>query len=327
MGITEKENIMRFYRHEKPDHLPDMSFIHYVHPAKGFLERPIDSEGMLTDWFGVEYVYDTVGGVSLPDSRKPPLISDISKWREEVKFPDLDNWDWERALKADKIAEVDRDQKLLIPLVQCGLYERLHALMGMQQALMAMLTDPDEVAELLNAIAQYKCKLFKYIIEYYKPDIIRHHDDWGTQLSMQMSPETWRAFIKPHVAQFVEVCHSRGVLYEQHSCGLIERIIPDLVEIGVDSWQGMQINDVVGLKKLTNGRLNYHMSLDVQKYMADDRAGILDEAILRRTARETILASAEGGHYFPVLAIADPSWWGTAVLFDEIKNCARIVKY
>lgn len=325
--ISEKENIMRFYRHEKPYRLPDVSYIHYVHPAKGFLERPVDSEDMTTDWFGVEYVYDANAKVSLPDIQKKPVVSDILRWREEVVFPDLDGWDWEKAAGLDGIENVDREQKLVVPLVQCGLYERLHSLMGMEAAMVAMLTDPYDISELLDAIAQYKIKLFEYIIEYYKPDIIRHHDDWGTQVSMQMSPAIWRELIKPHVAKFVEVCHNKGVLYEQHSCGLIEPIIPDLVQIGVDSWQGMHINDVVCLKNQTCGRLNYHMSLDVQKYMADDHAGLLDETKLRKSVRDTILSSAEGGHYFPVLAINDQSWWGTGVIIDEISNCIEVMKY
>ena len=327
MNITEKENILRFYRHEKPEHMPDLSYLFTLHPAKGFLERPIDAEGMVTDWFGVEYVFEAGAGASLPDTRKPPVVTDITKWREQIRFPDLDDMDWEAAAARDGVDSVDRENKVLSVLVQCGLYERLHALTGMEQAFIAMLTEPEDTQDLLSAIAGHKIRLFKKIIKYYRPDIIRHHDDWGTQLSMQMSPELWREIIKPHIAGFVETCHSEGVLYEQHSCGLIEPIVPDMVEIGVDSWQGMHINDVPKLQKTVGNKLLFHMSLDVQRYMAWDKAGKLSESSLRKDVRDTIMDCASFGNYFPVMAIADPNWWGTAAISDEMSKCAASVEF
>lgn len=327
MAITEKENILKFYRHELPDHLPDFSYLHTLHPAKGFLERPIDAEGMTKDWFGVEYIYEATGGASLPDPGKPPLVSDITKWREQVVFPDLDNMDWEAAARLDLIHEVDRESKALSVLVQCGVYERLHALLGMEQALMSFLIEPEETAALIGAIADYKYKLFEKIIQYYKPDILRHHDDYGTQKSMQMSPEVWREFIKPHLARFVELCHKNGVFYEQHSCGLVEPIIPDFVEIGIDSWQGMHINDVPRLKEMSNGKLLFHMSMDIQRYTAEDMAGSIDDERLREDVRSTIITCSEGGNYFPVIAINDANWWGNTVILDEIEKCKKLLTY
>ena len=34
-----------------------------------------------------------------------------------------------------------------------------------------------------------------------------------------------------------------GVYYEQHSCGLIETLIPQLIETGADTWRGQRICD------------------------------------------------------------------------------------
>ena len=329
MGIvTERENILKYYHHQKPDHMFDFGSLHIVHPARGFLERPLDDLGQTTDWFGVEYAYDDLFAVSLPDSRKEPILKDVTQWREQVTFPDLDAIDWEEAARKDHMDEIDRENKVVEVLVQCGIYERMHSLMGMAPCMMALIEEPEASAEFLQALGEYKLKLFSYIIEYYKPDIIRQHDDWGTQISMQMSPALWREMIKPIVKQAVDLCHSKGVIYEQHSCGLIEPIIPDFVEIGIDSWQGMMINDVKRLQGITKGRLVYHMSLDLQKYLAADYAGNLTEEILRKEVREAVLPCAEDGTFFPILATNgfDRSWWGTAVIFDEIDRCNKEVQ-
>ncbi len=326
--ISEKENILRYYRHEKPDHMFNFDYLHIVHPARGFLERPLDDLRQTHDWFGVEYTYDDKFDVSLPDSRKAPIISDITKWKEQVVFPDLDAMDWEEAARKDHMDEVDRETKAVQVLIQCGVYERMHSLMGMEECMIAMLEEPEASMELLNAIGDYKCKLISYIIDYYKPDIIRQHDDWGTQISMQMSPDTWREMIKPIVKRIADLCHSKGVAYEQHSCGLIEPIVPDFIEIGIDSWQGMQINNVPELQKKTQGKLLYHMSLNLQNYLASDYAGTLTEEALRKDVRDTVMTCAKDGTYFPILATNgfDRKWWGTNVIFDEIAKCNQEVQ-
>lgn len=327
MSITEKENILRFYRHEKPDHMPVMKYLHTLHPARGFLERPVDAEGMKYDWFGVEYVYEPKAGASLPNPNKAPIITDITKWREQVVFPDLDAVDWEEAIAKDNVAGIDRENKVLSVLVQCGIYERMHALMGMEGAMCALVEEPEAAQELIDAIAEHKYKLISYILKYYKPDILRHHDDWGSNTSMQMSPATWRKMFKPHVKRLADLCHAHGVFYEQHSCGVIESIVPEFVEIGIDSWQGTMINDVRKLQKITNKKLLYHMSLDALRYYGLDFSGQLTEELLREDVRKTVLSCAEDGTFFPVLAIKDPNWWGTSIIYDEIDRCREIAVF
>lgn len=330
MAISEKENLLRYYRHERPERMANLSCYFKVHPARGYRERPIFKNGVTDDpkdWFGVEYIFEPGVGAAMPDPSKPKILTDITKWREQVVFPDLDNMDWETAAAMDHVAELDRENKVIVALVQCGIYERMHALMGMEDACMAFLEEPEDTRDFLNAIGDYKYKLFERIIRYYKPDIIRQHDDYGSQISMQMSPAVWRDMIKPITKRLVELCHANGVAYEQHSCGMIEDIIPDFVEIGIDSWQGMHINDVQKLQQMTKGRLVYHMALDIQRYRVEDATGRLDEEKLRADVRKTILECGADATYFPILAVVDPKWWGTAVILDEIERSRPLVKF
>ena len=319
MAISEKENILRFYHHERPEHLPNMDYLHTVHPAKGYLERPDEgNQEPLTDWFGVKYVREPIGNAAMPDTIHNPTMTDVTEWRDKVHFPDLDNMDWEEAARKDGMDKIDREHKAVSCLVQTGIYERFHSFMGIENAMISIMEEPEESQALLDAITDYKVKLAEKIIEYYKPDIFRHHDDYGTQIAMQMNPNLWREMIKPNIKRIVDVCHAHGVAYEQHSCGLIEPIIPDFVEIGVDSWQGMHINDVPKLQKETKGKLLYHMSLNTQKYIAEDMSGNLTEEQLRRDVRDTVTACAEDGTYFPVITINNGAWRGDSIIYDEL---------
>ena len=69
---------------------------------------------------------------------------------ELVKFPDLDAWDWSKVEEIDHISEIDRENKVFEIMFVNGPFERLHMLMGFENALCALLTDPEEVEGILQ---------------------------------------------------------------------------------------------------------------------------------------------------------------------------------
>lgn len=74
-------------------------------------------------------------------------------------------------------------------------------------------------------------------------DIVKFADDMGTQNSLLMSPETYRERVKPYqerLYQHVKKNYGKKILL--HSCGSIEPIIGDLIEIGVDALNPVQIS-------------------------------------------------------------------------------------
>ena len=52
------------------------------------------------------------------------VLDDICDWRDVVRFPDLDAWDWERAVQLDHVGELDREQNAVDVVVLIGLWER-----------------------------------------------------------------------------------------------------------------------------------------------------------------------------------------------------------
>ena len=64
-----------------------------------------------------------------------------------------------------------------------------------------------------------------------------------------MSPETYRNIIKPADKKFISAVRDLGAYAEIHSDGLIEDIIPDFAEMGVQVLQPLQVfNDVNTIK-------------------------------------------------------------------------------
>jgi hypothetical protein len=94
----------------------------------------------------------------------------------------------------------------------------------MEEALMAYLAEPERLSEMLAAIADYKIALIERFDDVADLDMIWYGDDWGTQRSLFMPPDVWRATIKPHTARIYDAMKARGILINQHSCGVTSRL-------------------------------------------------------------------------------------------------------
>ena len=76
-------------------------------------------------------------------------------------------------------------------------------------------------------------------------DSVLIHDDWGHQNGPFFSLETAREMLVPYTKKIVDFCHSIGLIYEIHSCGACELLVPAFIETGADLWGGQDtINDL-----------------------------------------------------------------------------------
>jgi uroporphyrinogen decarboxylase len=302
--MTPKEQWLQFYQHKYNDGttFPNLAGLHIVgSDFTGINEKPHVGIDAGKDWFGCEWVKDTSIKVNIPDPRVKFILEDVSDWREVVQWPDLDAYDFETAARNSGVDQVDREQKLIYFTLVMGPWERLHALMGFEEALMALISDPEECDAFFTAFMDWRCKLLEKIKEYYNPDVIMYHDDIGTQLDMFFSPELWRRLMKPHLKRATDKVHELGMFMEYHSCGKLEQVVPDLVEIGVDAWQGQEINDIRALKELTAGKLEYHPLLDYATMVTKYNAGTATMDDVRAFVRESIEKNMVGGHYSPLM--------------------------
>jgi uroporphyrinogen decarboxylase len=65
-----------------------------------------------------------------------------------------------------------------------------------------------------------------------------------------MSPETFRRVYFPGIQHMCRAAHQNGMFLICHSCGNLRLILPDLIEAGIDVYQGIQpIEDIAGLKR------------------------------------------------------------------------------
>lgn len=317
MGMSAKERLLNFYWHKPVDKLPlrgDGEVT--IMPPNGYEERPAFGQSGY-DWFCCHWIVKE-GQSPAPDCLEL-VLDDISNWRDAVRFPDLDAWDWERALTQDKVAEIDRDNNLVNAVVFHGLWERMFILMGFEEALCAIIQEPQETAAFFNAMADYKIKLIDKLAQYYKPDVITFHDDWGTQTGLFFSPLTWRQLIKPQQKRIVDATHAHGIAFLQHSCGKIDEIIPDIAELQVDTLECMDINDIGAALEATGDSMSYVVNPHVQDFQTADMRGALTPEYVRKVVREEFMQYGKSGHYTPFIS-SRAGWYGD-IIREEFLKC------
>lgn len=312
--MTARENMLRAYRHEKPEWVPN-GFTD-IDIWDSFGERYF-GEGSGDDWFGVNWTY-TPELHSQTETPGQEVIDDLEKWRERVHFPDLNSYNWTE-IAAQATAHWDRENKVSLCMLLNGPFERMMSLMGFENAVCAFLETPDEVHELFETITEHKCRYLKILKEYFGFDIIAFHDDWGNNQNMFFSMDMWREFIKPCIKKVVDCTHELGMIFEMHSCGYIKPTAAELVEIGVDSIQPLQYcNDVEELKGKYGRQILLSGGFNTQGVL--ERPGATEEEI-RAEVRRTIDALAPGGGYCALVPIIDD--WVRGIVIDEVTRYGK----
>lgn len=154
--------------------------------------------------------------------------------------------------------------------------------------LMDMVAEPEMAHFIMDRFTDYYLAFYDRLLTAAQGqvDILRTADDMGTQQSLFISPELFRAFVKPRVKKLVDMAHSHHVKFMFHSCGAILPLIDDLIEIGVDildplqaAAQGME-PDV--LKQRFGSRICLHGGICTQYLLPNGSPEEVRSEVMRR---------------------------------------------
>ncbi len=246
--LTPKENYLQMLKSNIPEYMPS-----FFEPSKApveddFLTPTYARNGPVTTSLGVVYVgspENNYGAMPAPGSI---VITDITKWRDQLKIKDISDVDWEAYYKRLS-KDVDRKNKCL-SVTGGDYFLTLVSLLGFEETLMAMYEEPEEVLELLSFISEFYVKVMKKQMQYLKPDIYTLLDDDSALNAPFFSVEMYRKFFKPFHKIHCDICKENGVYIARHDCGKSGQFIPDWLEIGVRDWNPCQTtNDLKKIKK------------------------------------------------------------------------------
>lgn len=282
MTLTPKERMRRAVRYEAVDRLPTQinytagmgavmaqhygvspvelpAFLgnHMLRVDLCFPERLSDDGRLRYDWWGAGH-----------DTQEEGYFVAFSPLRDA---PDLDAYDWPDPLAAGLLDDAQKrvaqygDTYFVTPNFGFALFERAWALRGFDTMFLDMAADPAYTEELLDRVIDIQLKLIHRYLEL-GVDGAYFGDDYGAQKNLLFSPRMWRKYIKPRLAKLFAPFSERGLPVMMHSDGQIQKILPDLVEIGLTVLNPVQpeVLEHPWLHTTFDGRLAFYGGISTQ---------------------------------------------------------------
>ncbi|MDR1655143.1 MAG: hypothetical protein LBR96_04020 [Treponema sp.] len=295
--MTSKERFTRMFEHREADRVPIID-----QPWQGTLMRwkkegmPADADWR--DFFQVdklemisvdnsprfeekileetdEFIISTTKwGVTLKNFKVPDSTPEFLDYRvnnpeawEEAKAlmkPDRGRIDWDFLKKNYPVWK--KEGRWIEGLFWFG-FDVLHSWMaGTETILIALLEEPEWVSDMFNTFLDTSIALFDMVWdEGYHFDSIFWYDDMGYKNTTFFSNDVYAELLQPVHKRAIDWAHNRGIKAHLHSCGDVMTRVPQLVEIGLDALNPIEIKagmDLKALKRDYGGKLVFHGGAD-----------------------------------------------------------------
>jgi len=188
-----------------------------------------------------------------------------------------------------------RDEGRYITFGAATGYDCMQRFIASEDLLVFMADDPEWIGSIAMTLARLVVATFEMMWEQgFEFDALWIYNDMGYRNASLFSPEMYRAMFQPADRLMFETAHRHGAQTILHSCGRVSGLIPDLLEVGLDCLQPLEVKagmDPVALKRQYGDRLALFGGID---------ARLLEEADLGRFeeyVRTIFAACMPGGGY------------------------------
>jgi uroporphyrinogen decarboxylase len=265
-------------------------------PAASGLRRDVSPDCIIDDWGSTWKRNPGSGYFEVTD---PPLRNATIDDLDRYPWPDLSHPSRFERL-AERCRAIQHAGYASVLLTGATIFEQAYLMRGMAECLMDIAGDQDFFVALLrkftSRMVPYLKELLSRVGEFV--DVVVTGDDLGTQDSTLMSPAVYRALVKPEQEKMLAVIrqNTKAKIFF-HSCGNVYPLIGDLIDIGVDLLNPVQVStpglaDTARLKREFGSRLSFCGAIDTQEVLPH---GTTDD--VRAEVRRRIRDLAPGGGY------------------------------
>jgi len=236
------------------------------------------------------------------DMREHPLAGPIS---EEA----VDRYPWPDPLDPARFAGIgeaarrilrEEGRAVIMGGMSAGILEMHAWLRGFEDAYADFGANPRLAGRLMDKVLEMKMAYWGKALEILGDavDVVQEADDFAGQSGLLLSPRTYREIAKPRHKALFDFIHARTkakIFF--HSCGAVRKVIPDLIEAGVDILNPVQVSaagmDTAELKREFGKDLTFWGGgVDTQRVLG---TGTPDE--VRREVRRRIEDLKPGGGF------------------------------
>jgi hypothetical protein len=243
--VTPRENISALFFEKHPYWMPLPGDSAMILPPLYNNQLGRGGPGGTTDVFGIQWEWVESAGGSMVRPGKP-LLQNANEWKDKIKMPDIDTWDW--AAEAEK-TKLDTRVSTQMTVLNGFCFERLVSLMEFAPAAMAIIDDEqiDAIKALFAELTDLGCKLVDKFCTYWPGlDGFNIHDDWAAQRAPFFSMEVARMIV-PYMKELNDHIHAKGRYVTLHSCGHGEARVQCFIDAGFDAWDPQIMNDTARL--------------------------------------------------------------------------------
>jgi uroporphyrinogen decarboxylase len=176
-----------------------------------------------------------------------------------------------------------------------------HFMRGFDKFLVDLLKRPDLARAMMEKCLKHAIEMNRVFLDEVGDylDVFQFGDDLGHQSGLVQSPRIYRSMMKDLHKKLYDDIHRRAphVKTLHHTCGAIEPLVQDLIDVGVDILNPIQPlakgMDSANLKEKYGDKITFHGGIDIQHVMSVH--GTIEEV---RTEVDTrIEALAKDGGY------------------------------
>lgn len=163
---------------------------------------------------------------------------------KQALVEDEDWEDWENVHIPVELLDFDTDEvnrfcrntdQFVIAGVVPRPFEQLQFIRKTEELYMDLVAPPQNMLKFMDKMFTYYCELLE---KWAKTDVdgLQFMDDWGSQNSLLISPNTWDEYFRPFYKEFIDIAHRNGKKIFMHSDGNTLMIYPKLIELGLDAF-------------------------------------------------------------------------------------------
>jgi uroporphyrinogen decarboxylase len=184
--------------------------------------------------------------------------------------------------------------------IKVGILQTASQLRGYDRLFTDFALHPDIAHAFLDKVSSIINEMYRHYMEIVGPyvQMVVITDDQGTQNSLMVSPKMFREFIKPRLKSLIDTIKATAdVKVLMHCDGAILKIIPDLIEIGVDILNPIQtvvkgLGDTKALKEQFGDRICFHGGIDIQQVLLKETT----EGVRKEVAHRIADLGCNGGY-------------------------------
>ncbi len=237
-------------------------------------------------------------------------------------WPSLDWWDYSK-IKGDIKANKKTDDRSILYFAG-GAFETPWYMRGMEQFFVDLYENPEIVTAICSKVRDYYYNRALRVLDAAdgEIDIIGSGGDIGGQEHLMISPAIWRELIKPHTAGLITPFKKMGLGTFYHSCGSVDAVIEDLIEVGLDLLDPIQVTaggmQPESLFTHFGDRIGFHGAIDEVELLPHASP----EEVYDETMRIISILGGNGGFVVsPSHAVqGDTSVENVIAIYDAVKN-------